>query len=99
VVSLWLVQDETTAELVTLFYQHLSLGQSRGTALREAQLSLKSRMSHPYYWAPFILVGHYQVIAGILQHQRLNTASPQHFCYHNSTRFNNREKHLHKSNA
>ena len=26
-------------------------------ALRAAQLELKERHPHPYYWAPFILIG------------------------------------------
>jgi hypothetical protein len=26
-------------------------------ALREAQLALKARYPHPYYWAPFVYVG------------------------------------------
>jgi len=57
VASLWLVQDETTAELMEKWYEHLHEGVGRATALRNAQLALKDRYPHPYYWAPFILIG------------------------------------------
>jgi tetratricopeptide (TPR) repeat protein len=57
VASLWLVQDETTAELMENWYEHLSQGVGRATALRNAQLALKDRFPHPYYWAPFVLIG------------------------------------------
>jgi CHAT domain-containing protein len=57
VASLWLVQDETTAELMENWYEHLSEGSGRATALRNAQLTLKDKYSHPYYWAPFVLIG------------------------------------------
>ena len=56
--SLWLVQDETTAELMAMWYEHLRKGVGRAAALRNAQLALKERWSHPYYWAPFVLIGH-----------------------------------------
>jgi CHAT domain-containing protein len=58
VASLWLVQDETTAELMAMWYEHLRKGVGRAAALRNAQLALKERWSHPYYWAPFVLIGH-----------------------------------------
>jgi CHAT domain-containing protein/tetratricopeptide (TPR) repeat protein len=58
VASLWLVQDETTAELMEMWYEHLRKGVGRAAALRNAQLALKERWSHPYYWAPFVLIGH-----------------------------------------
>jgi CHAT domain-containing protein len=29
----------------------------RAMALREAMIEVKQRYPHPYYWAPFILVG------------------------------------------
>jgi CHAT domain-containing protein len=57
VASLWLVQDETTAELMENWYEHLSEGVGRATALRNAQLALKDKHPHPYYWAPFVLIG------------------------------------------
>jgi CHAT domain-containing protein len=57
VVSLWLVQDETTAELMQRWYRHLREGLGRAEALRKAQLEIKTKHPHPYYWAPFVLVG------------------------------------------
>jgi tetratricopeptide (TPR) repeat protein len=57
VASLWLVQDETTAELMENWYERLSEGVGRATALRNAQLALKDKYPHPYYWAPFVLIG------------------------------------------
>jgi tetratricopeptide (TPR) repeat protein len=57
VASLWLVQDETTAKLMENWYEHLSEGVGRATALRNAQLALKDKYPHPYYWAPFVLIG------------------------------------------
>jgi len=57
VASLWLVQDETTAELMEKWYEYLREGVGRAAALREAQLALKDNFPHPYYWAPFVLMG------------------------------------------
>lgn len=59
VVSLWLAQDDTTAVLMADWYHRLSQQnyQNRASALRAAQLALKERHTHPYYWAPFILMG------------------------------------------
>lgn len=56
-VSLWLVEDETTAALMTDFYQRLRQGVGHAAALRQAQLALKANYPHPYYWAPFIFIG------------------------------------------
>ena len=56
VVSLWLVQDKTTASLMSTLYQQLQQV-SPAAALRHAQRTLKATYPHPYYWAPFILVG------------------------------------------
>jgi CHAT domain-containing protein len=57
VVSLWLVQDEATALLMDKYYERLCSNVRPVEALRGAQLALKDEYSHPYYWAPFILVG------------------------------------------
>jgi CHAT domain-containing protein len=41
------------------FYGHLKAGKGKGAALRAAARELKGdgEHGHPYYWAPFILVG------------------------------------------
>jgi CHAT domain-containing protein len=57
VVSLWLVQDEATAELMEKYYERLRGGMGSAQALRAAQLATKDEHPHPYYWAPFVLVG------------------------------------------
>jgi CHAT domain-containing protein len=60
-VSLWDVQDQATARLMSDFYRGL-LGPKRpntAAALREAQLAIwrEGRWSAPYYWAAFVLQG------------------------------------------
>jgi len=60
VVSLWNVDDEGTAQLMTQFYQAmLQEGQEPAAALRAAQLELWSHPEwrSPYYWAAFTLQG------------------------------------------
>jgi len=57
VVSLWLVQDKTTVTLMTHWYNQLNEGMGRAAALRAAQQALRERYPHPYYWAPFVLIG------------------------------------------
>jgi tetratricopeptide (TPR) repeat protein len=57
VVSLWLVQDEATASLMEKYYERLRDGAGPAQALRAAQLAIKDEHPHPYYWAPFVLVG------------------------------------------
>jgi CHAT domain-containing protein len=56
-VSLWLVEDETAATLMPRFYQQLAQGASYPGALRRAQIALKANQPHPYYWAPYVLIG------------------------------------------
>ncbi len=56
--SLWRVEDGSTARLMADFYRALRAGRSKGAALREAQLALLAAgEAHPYYWAPFQLIG------------------------------------------
>jgi len=60
VLSQWAVDDASTATLMERFYAKLSQPQAgKGEALRAAALSLRRdrKHAHPYYWAPFILVG------------------------------------------
>jgi CHAT domain-containing protein len=57
VMSLWKIPDHHTQELMTEFYQRLLHGEPRAEALRQAQLALKERYPHPYYWGAFICQG------------------------------------------
>jgi CHAT domain-containing protein len=57
VATLWLVQDDTTSWLMEKWYAQLRTGIERAAALRNAQLALKEKLPHPYYWAPFVLIG------------------------------------------
>lgn len=57
VISLWDVSDETTADLMKHFYRNLSAGHSKAEALRLAMDNVRQDHPHPYYWAPFLLMG------------------------------------------
>ena len=59
VVSLWPVNPISTKKLMLEFYAFLRNGKDKAVALQEAQKKLIDEYSHPYYWAPFTLVGHY----------------------------------------
>ncbi|MGK7914290.1 MAG: CHAT domain-containing protein [Prochloraceae cyanobacterium] len=65
IATLWGANDEATAELMGYFYKNLNQNQeiSKAKALRDAQLTLlqdpDSQYSHPYYWAPFVLIGNW----------------------------------------
>jgi len=55
--SLWDVNDRSTAEFMSLFYRRLGQSKNNATALGEAAKELRERYPHPYFWAPFVLVG------------------------------------------
>lgn len=55
--SLWDVDDQTTAEFMKLFYRRLPNQRTKAEALQGAMLALRARYPHPYHWAPFKLVG------------------------------------------
>jgi CHAT domain-containing protein len=57
VASLWAVSDRSTSELMREMYSRISAGETKRAALRAAQLLVKEQYGHPYYWAPFILMG------------------------------------------
>jgi CHAT domain-containing protein len=57
VASLWAVSDQSTTELMREMYAGIRAGASKRAALRRAQLAIKDAYGHPYYWAPFILMG------------------------------------------
>jgi CHAT domain-containing protein len=55
--SLWTVDDEATAELMTDFYTSLRSGLRPAAALRAAQLRQLETRPHPFFWSPFVLLG------------------------------------------
>jgi CHAT domain-containing protein len=68
VLSLWAVEDRSTARLMETFYRKLAEGWTKGAALQHAQRqfiaersaeqdALSASYAHPYFWAPFFLVG------------------------------------------
>ena len=60
--TLWAVKDESTAKFMVEFYKQISKpGISKAEALRQTQITfLKDKsLQHPFYWAPFILVGNW----------------------------------------
>ena len=62
IASLWSVNDEATSQFMIALYQSLASGNvTRAESLRLAQQSLikDKDHSHPYYWAPFILLGNW----------------------------------------
>jgi len=57
--SLWNVDDLATRDLMVDFYANLpKLGKQE--ALRQAQLGVRTRRDHPFFWAAFILTGNAQ---------------------------------------
>jgi CHAT domain-containing protein/tetratricopeptide (TPR) repeat protein len=60
--SLWQVGDDSTAELMTKFYQELSSSAApitKAQALQSAQLELLHKYKDPFYWTPYVLVGNW----------------------------------------
>ncbi len=63
VISLWSVDDEATAELMSRFYQKMSQENlPPQVALRQAQLEIQQipKWSHPFFWAGFIIQGEWK---------------------------------------
>src|SRR4030042_1905297 len=58
--SLWKINAKSTAEIMHDFYRYLAAGSDKARALRLGQLQmLKSRFSHPVFFAAFVLNGDY----------------------------------------
>ncbi len=57
--SLWSVDDEATAALMTAFYRHWQAGMGKAEALQAAQAEVRAnpRWASPFYWAGFALNG------------------------------------------
>jgi CHAT domain-containing protein len=63
-VSLWPVDDRATTIFMAQFYQALAMEpDNKAAALQQAQQYLihhyPGTYDHPYYWAPFVLIGNW----------------------------------------
>jgi CHAT domain-containing protein len=58
-VTLWDVNDQSTAEFMKLFYEHLETNPNKAQAVQPATAEIRKKYAHPFYWAPFVLVGKY----------------------------------------
>lgn len=66
VVSLWQVNDNSTAAVMENFYKYLAEGMPKDMALRQAKLDYinvaQGLAAHPAFWSPFIQLGDNQPI-------------------------------------
>jgi CHAT domain-containing protein len=61
--TLWNVADQSTATLMgDMYRRRAQSGLSKIEALRQAQVALAAqpRTAHPFYWAPFVLMGNWK---------------------------------------
>lgn len=62
VMTLWSVDDQSSAELMSSFYGYLKDGKPKDEALRSAKLDYLANTKnpgklHPRYWAGYVLIG------------------------------------------
>jgi len=60
VASLWPIDSDAASDLMVKFHQHHRDHLPVAQALQQAQLELirgDARYRHPYYWAPFVMIG------------------------------------------
>lgn len=60
--TLWPVADEAAVNVMTQFYAGVAQqGQTKALALQQAQVQLirNPQMAHPFFWAPFALIGNW----------------------------------------
>jgi len=58
--SLWAVEDESTAQLMSQFYQELQQNKlNKAKALQQAQIKLLKSSESPLIWAPYVLIGNW----------------------------------------
>lgn len=61
VMTLWEIEDQSSADVMTLFYKYLKKGKKKDEALRLAKLEFLSNAdmlkSHPYFWGGYVAIG------------------------------------------
>lgn len=59
VTTLWEVNDKSASQITISFFSNFKNGFDKSTSLQKAKLKLikHEKLSHPYFWSPFILIG------------------------------------------
>src|SRR5579871_1474296 len=57
--TLWDVNDQSTADFMKLFYERLQTTDNKAQAVQFAMEETRRACPHPFFWAPFMLVGKY----------------------------------------
>jgi CHAT domain-containing protein/Tfp pilus assembly protein PilF len=55
--SLWDVHDQSTSQLMEAFYKNYMQSEDLAASLQSAMQQLREENPHPYFWAPFVLIG------------------------------------------
>jgi CHAT domain-containing protein len=55
--TLWDAYDRSTADFMQAFYGHRRAGLDKARAAQKAMQETRERYRHPFYWAPFTLIG------------------------------------------
>ena len=66
VMTLWEIEDQSSANIMTSFYRYMKKGKKKDEALRLAKLdfleSADMLKSHPYFWGGYVVIGDAQEI-------------------------------------
>lgn len=79
VMTLWEIEDHSSAELMARFYENLKLGLPNDIALQQAKISYLEGagklQSHPYFWAGYVSIGKTDPV------KYISAWNPFHFVY------------------
>lgn len=59
ILSWWTVNDQSTLELMKNFYREFLNGNNPSQSLQTAQIQMLRANTHPYFWSPFGVIGHW----------------------------------------
>lgn len=61
--TLWDAHDRSTADFMQVFYGRIKQGWSKAQAVQSGMVTLREKQPHPFYWAPFTIVGNARGLA------------------------------------
>ena len=56
IMSLWIVSDQASKDMMIEFYKNWLSGENKQEAFKEAQKLIRGQYQHPYFWAAFVLM-------------------------------------------